>query len=401
MVRAFAKNKDNNLFVGFTNISGNISYISNALFNTKYKVDAIALKNKYEYEKSTIVKPNNSTIKFLNRLYSSRIIYLLYTQVIFFIKLWKNDIFLFIWKKSFLPYNIDFFLIKWSGRKIIVLHCGSEVKVASLANQLHRMDYYNENKKINTLNIIRTMYYQYISEKNAVVISHPSQATFQIGELFYINLPISDNTNLKNEKEKISIVHAPTNRNIKGTGIVEKAITKLREEGFEFKFNLIENLSHKELLETLKKTDILIDQPGDVYGTLTIEGLASSCCVISGKVEVNKKYQSPILTFEPNVDHLLKQIKSVLKSKQELNKNRLACYNFWQANYNPIFFESFIDELLNLKTSSFFPRQDQKKILLDQLSGLNYYLVYIFYKLSKQTYVERQKRSNEIQSEKQ
>ncbi len=210
--------------------------------------------------------------------------------------------------------------------------------------------------------MIKKIYYQYISENNAIIISHPSQSTFQIGRLFNIKLPVIDNLEShKRVDHKIEIVHAPSNRIIKGKAIVQQAIAKLKTARFDFKFNLIENLPVGELLKILKRADILVDQPGDTYGTLTLEGCASGCCVISGLEKIGKYYpNSPIIPFEPHSEYLFEQPKFLLENEEIMTEKKHSCHKFWDENYNPKLFEKYIDDLIDGSAPSFLPRDNQK-----------------------------------------
>ena len=60
--------------------------------------------------------------------------------------------------------------------------------------------------------------------------------------------------------KKIKIVHSPTNRKLKGSDFIIKAINKLCSEFSNVEFVLVENLKHEDALEVYKTADIVIDQ---------------------------------------------------------------------------------------------------------------------------------------------
>jgi hypothetical protein len=77
------------------------------------------------------------------------------------------------------------------------------------------------------------------------------------------------------------IVHAPTNRRIKGTRFVVKTVEKLRREGFEFDFALVENVKHEDAMREYEKADIVVDQLLiGWYGGLAVEVMAMGKCVV-------------------------------------------------------------------------------------------------------------------------
>lgn len=71
------------------------------------------------------------------------------------------------------------------------------------------------------------------------------------------------------------IVHAPTNRGVKGTRFVLEAISRLQAEGVALEFMLIEGLSHAEARTLYERADLLVDQLlVGWYGGLAVELMA-------------------------------------------------------------------------------------------------------------------------------
>ena len=77
------------------------------------------------------------------------------------------------------------------------------------------------------------------------------------------------------ESRPLRIGHAPSNRDVKGTGLILNAIRNLQKSGFEFELVLIEGHSHAEAREYLKKIDVLVDQLfAGWYGGVAVEAMA-------------------------------------------------------------------------------------------------------------------------------
>jgi glycosyltransferase involved in cell wall biosynthesis len=71
------------------------------------------------------------------------------------------------------------------------------------------------------------------------------------------------------------VVHAPSNRKIKGTEHILKAVETLKSEGLKFQFTLLENLANSELLDKVKMADIVIDQLlAGWHGFFAVEAMA-------------------------------------------------------------------------------------------------------------------------------
>lgn len=65
---------------------------------------------------------------------------------------------------------------------------------------------------------------------------------------------------LKNKSEKFVVLHAPTNRDIKGTKYILKAVAELEKKYKNLQFTLIENEPHEKVQELYLQADIAIDQ---------------------------------------------------------------------------------------------------------------------------------------------
>jgi glycosyltransferase involved in cell wall biosynthesis len=75
--------------------------------------------------------------------------------------------------------------------------------------------------------------------------------------------------------DPILIVHAPTDRQKKGTPYVMAAIEALRARGARVELRLVEHLPRAEAMNILRKADIIVDQVlAGAYGMLSVEGMA-------------------------------------------------------------------------------------------------------------------------------
>lgn len=77
------------------------------------------------------------------------------------------------------------------------------------------------------------------------------------------------------EKRPLRFVHAPSNRGVKGTAYVLKALDALKDEGFSFELFLVEGQSQKEARKVYEQADVLVDQLfAGWYGGLAVELMA-------------------------------------------------------------------------------------------------------------------------------
>jgi hypothetical protein len=98
------------------------------------------------------------------------------------------------------------------------------------------------------------------------------------------------------------IVHAPSNAAVKGTRYVLDAVTRLREDGLRFDFELCEKRDHEEVKRLLARSQIIVDQvllPG--YGLFALEAMASGNAVIGSAVGGYNGFPEdlPVVTTTP------------------------------------------------------------------------------------------------------
>lgn len=81
------------------------------------------------------------------------------------------------------------------------------------------------------------------------------------------------------QNQKPVVVHAPSNRKIKGTERILRELERVKED---FELVLVEGKTQAEAFEIYKNADIIIDQiSGGVYGVFALEGMALGKPVIT------------------------------------------------------------------------------------------------------------------------
>lgn len=71
------------------------------------------------------------------------------------------------------------------------------------------------------------------------------------------------------------VVHAPSNRAVKGTAFLLEAVERLKAEGVAFRFQLVEGLAHAEARRLYASADLAVDQLlAGFYGAFAVELMA-------------------------------------------------------------------------------------------------------------------------------
>lgn len=220
------------------------------------------------------------------------------------------DVFHFHFGETFLKDRSDLAFLKKHGKKLVVQHRGSDVRMLSIArsfdNPYVRVKSGQRREEKQIVNKLKELS-QVID--HAIVADHELRPYIRkyyknIHELRqFITLDkFSPQYPLK-QIDKPLIVHAPTNLYLKGTEYVLQAIKRMRRKGLSFDFQLIEGLTHAEAIRSYRKADIIIDQllQGS-FGVFGLEGMALGKPVVCYiREELKDKYPPnlPIVSANP------------------------------------------------------------------------------------------------------
>lgn len=241
----------------------------------------------------------------------------------------RYDIFHFHFGQSLLPVNLDLPILKLFRKKVIMEYWGSDIRQADIAinyvylkkNDLQKIypekdDKYKRKKiqrveKFVNLTIVGDYQLLPYSPKSMVI-----KQALDISEIPFVGC--------ENRNEKIKIVHAPTDKEKKGTEYVLAAIDKLIRENYNIEFILIEKKTNKELIEICKNADIIVDALLlESHGIFSMEGMALGKPVLCRIDEKFIKYYPglPILRTDP--DNIYQNLKLLIENpdlRKELGK---------------------------------------------------------------------------------
>lgn len=110
------------------------------------------------------------------------------------------------------------------------------------------------------------------------------------------------------EDRPLRIVHAPSNRKVKGSDLILDALDRLRAQGFAFEVLLVESMSNAEARKVYESADILVDQLfAGWYGGLAVELMALGKLVLVyireedlGCIEPEMKADLPFIQITPD-----------------------------------------------------------------------------------------------------
>jgi glycosyltransferase involved in cell wall biosynthesis len=295
------------------NISGQASMIAKAQRELGIESDVLVFEHTYiNYycdinldltEKTTFVQHYLMTINFIKCFF-------------------KYDIFHFHFGYSLLPNNRDLPILKLFGKKTIMHYWGSDIRQSDIAinyvyfqtlEELQKV-YPAENDNIKRNQIKKIEKYVNISiagdypllpysPKNSIVVKQALEIS---------NFPF---VGCENKNEHIIIVHAPTDREKKGTKYVLAVIERLKAEKYNIDFILVEHKTHDEALEIYKNSDIVIDQIVlESHGILAMECMALGKPVLCRIDDEFIKYYNDIPLVNTNPDNIYENLKLLIEN---------------------------------------------------------------------------------------
>lgn len=227
------------------------------------------------------------------------------------------------------PTANDLKILHQTGKPMIIQHHGSEVRRLSMAksfeNPFIQVKPYWKNEQI----IINRLTSWSKIFKHAVVADYELYLNIKdyYKQIHIIRQPIDlsqftpSYPNRHNKKP--IIVHAPSDKGIKGTDYIIDAVQQLQSEGLSFEFKLIENMDHQTALQNYQQADIIIDQLciGSM-GMLSLEGMALGkpvICYIRDDLFNHYPKEIPIVSANPNtIYEKLKNLITDHKSRTEI-----------------------------------------------------------------------------------
>lgn len=238
------------------------------------------------------------------------------------------DIFHFLFNKTLMASNVDLIVLNQLNKKVFMHNLGSEIRVPEVAFKHHKfweyaMDYLDS---LDSMNIKNSMKVIGSWVKNSIVndFEMKSYVTPYYEKVFMVGLPIDlekyPYEPLVNH-ECVHIVHAPTNKSVKGSIFIEQAIKELGKK-YNIKYTRVENLSHEEAVEIYRDADIVLDELIiGTYGSLTVECMAMGRCVATF---IHSGFEPPhgeeIPVWNINVDNIYDRLEVLLDSFEIRNE---------------------------------------------------------------------------------
>lgn len=216
------------------------------------------------------------------------------------------DLFHFHFGTSLTPSHADLLLLKVLGKPVLMHHWGSDVRLYSEAlkrNPHVRVKTQNEAAIRNRLSFLSRFVdtcvvgdwelYDYVRDYYARVVVLP-----QAIDLGAYPLPEP-----RPPGKPLTVVHAPTNPEVKGTESILRAVEALQGR-YGFVFRLVQGVPHEEARKIYAEADLVVDQVRiGSYGLLAVEAMALGkpvLCYISDFMKEKYPKNLPVISAGPD-----------------------------------------------------------------------------------------------------
>jgi glycosyltransferase involved in cell wall biosynthesis len=277
-----------NLFLGFRKLGYDAAYLNVNAFSFNY--DAYLAEN-YRFLNFFIsIAKKANTARGIGRFFYKAIYWVL-KFIVFIWCLFRFDVFIFCAGSSFFWF-FDYKLLKFFNKKIIYVSLGSDSRPAYM-NGSYKDDSTNGtfdpsivvNRSKQTWKRIKTI------EKYAdILINYPQHGHFHSRPFIsgnFIGFPtrLSDSVRLEQQAnmKAVRILHAPTRPKAKGSLVFRELIAELISEGLEIDYVEITGKSNHEVLEEIKRADLVLDE---LFSDLPLGGLGSEAACMGKPVVV-------------------------------------------------------------------------------------------------------------------
>jgi len=191
--------------------------------------------------------------------------------------LWRFDVYHFYFATTFFPGYFDLSILKLFRKKIFFTFQGCDIRAADqcppavLNPEKHsHATVAVQQKRLKT--ILKYASKTYVLNPDLLVFS-PTSEQLTYASVDVVNWPVHYPQHTPGKE--VVIFHAPSDRLVKGSDYLEKAVNELKDEGYAVRLDLVTGVPHPVVLEHIQQADLVVDQLlVGWYGGFAIETMA-------------------------------------------------------------------------------------------------------------------------------
>lgn len=218
------------------------------------------------------------------------------------------DVFHFYFGNTLFPYPYpDLALLRALGKHIVFHFCGCEVRNRAITLDKYAVSGCSECVSLVCLG----KRHPDPSRADVTLVSTPDLLEFVPGAILMpgpVDLskwtPRPSRTRPISSADPVRILHAPSDREIKGTGYLLDAVERLKSAGYPVELTMLEGVPHERVVEFCDQADLAVDQLMiGAYGTVSIEMMAKGVpvvCRIRDDLRGHYPAELPVVSADPS-----------------------------------------------------------------------------------------------------
>lgn len=288
----------------------------------------------------------------------------------------ERDVVILNTSVSFLAGCLEYVLFRLAGKKLVVIHCGDDVRYRPIANRIYSHICKEPVGTFTPLSgshqigfLLRRLWVQKMAEWFAhTLFTTFEQATFlsRPGHQFQVPIdPLCESP--RPTPSQIRILHAPSDPQVKRTDLVLAAMDTLREKGYRFEFTLLKDSPNSLVLEHLQNADIVIDQPNILFGVLLREAMSAGTVVAGIPDFTGQEHlrSAPVVPFTTAPGQLAEALEPLLRDPKKIDDLKKKSLDYYRENFSPEAFErGFFGALDRTIPPPVHPLKNQKALCI-------------------------------------
>lgn len=227
-------------------------------------------------------------------------------------------------------FNID---LLDGTKKIIIWHPGS--------NYRNNYQYYNNHP-------LRNKIFKHLYAIDLYQLSPQSENDLPLHTYQYFDFKYDkfiQDFEAKLKMKPWSIVHIPSNSNVKGTTLINSCINGLNLDSTKYSYKVLQNIPNNEVIREKENSIFYIDQVNHMggYGVAAVEAFLRSnlvfCTTHNTSTSIYKltnKYDLPIVTLTQSTTEIIETLKHFFTLPEDELLDKMKIIGQWiDAQYNP------------------------------------------------------------------
>lgn len=250
------------------------------------------------------------------------------------------DVFHFLFNKTLMPNASDIIPLKVLKKAVFMHGLGSEIRTPSIARAHHPYWAYAEDYLAQLNESVITQNLKALSHwiDHGIVNDYEMKSYVEgyYKNLHMIGLPIDLNKYPfvgVSESKTITVVHAPTNKSVKGSKYFEAALAQLKDK-YDIRYHRVEQTTHENAMKIYSQADVILDELIiGTYGSLTIECMAMGKCVCTFiNPGFKTPHNEPIPVWSVTVDNVVDRLDALFASLEERKALSKAARSYVERN---------------------------------------------------------------------